>query len=322
MKAKFFSLLLGIFTLSLVGCSKNHNDSTDDDCLWGATYGEVSIHLSIDTTMSVYSRIEYEPDSVASRCTQSHKLRYIVEAYSPNGKMISSIRSFSPDLKMKLPSGRNQIIAWADYVLEDPDRDHYFFTDDFSEMLLWEKELYTGNDSKRIAYSASDIIAVNSKITESKMCLTSPMGVYKLIALDKPSYEVGKIKISYPDGIMAALNLHTDHLNVKWFGVSFLSMPETISAYDILIGSDNVFAEANSTTITARIEVYDTEGKLRSRVKRLSFPMVRGKITEVRAPFFTALEFDPDKPDDPDKPSGGGIGINPDFDEVVEIIVN
>ena len=263
---------------------------------------EVQVHVAVDESLAAYK------DTVYSR-SESMVLRYTANAYQ-GSDIVATVVSMTPDFTMKLPMGDCRICVFVDYVPEGTIEDYHFFTDIFSEILLKNRVNYEPAVAHRIGLYGNEI-ATDSD-THVNITASIAMAQYRLIASDYPDYEIGNIRISFNSAYPAAINGFNGNVCRGWSGLAFNSqcVGETIAA-------DMVFADFDEIMLSARVEVYDTDGKLRARIKSVGIPVRRGGITTVRGPFFTTFEEDDPGPDS----GGSGIEIDPSFttDIVIKI---
>lgn len=298
------ALLAGAFLFT----SCHSDNEVEDPCLRPDYKSSVKVSLDVDVKLSKYKDVSFADDlNRQTRSAEQWQLRYTVCAFQDgksNEVPVASVSSLSPELELSLPLGKYNVVAWADYVSDGSLSSRYFHTDDFSDILLKDKFSYSGIDSHKIGFLGSESLTVSYRTPELKIALSPAMGQYRINATDSPDYTVGKVLVTYPQGVPSSLNVLSGKICHKWYGVSF----ETIPAGEVAF--DNVFAESKEIKVAVKIEVFDDSGRLRARRNFLDIPLVRGGVTFVNAKIYTILD-----PDSGDAPSGGGMGIDGDYDD-------
>lgn len=319
----YFSVISGALCLS--SCHKADPPVENDDCLWDLSVRhKVVVSLENNTRMDFFEDVRLDDDDPlmgpSARNTEEKVWRYTVKAFRHGSTQeIACASGFSPEFEMDLPVGKVDIIAWADYVSPGITKDEYFFTDDFSEILVFSKYPYYANDRFKFGCwgKKSLVLAYNTPVVT--VSLSPAMGQLKIIATDEPRDDVSRIRISYPGRIPSAINGFSGNVCYSWADVGYESYASVDDNGQILLGFDNIFADYTPCTVPIRIEMTRDDGHAVARRLRVEAPVKRGCITEVRGKFYSILEEDPD-PDTPD--SGGGIIIDPDLDETIIIELN
>lgn len=295
------ALMVGTMAVS---CHCHHGDEPEMTPKYN-----VRVHLDNDKWLYLYEK-ENE-----SRGEDSLALRYTVWAVRPGSdKPEATAVTIGSEVDLKLPEGRFRVMAFADYV--DPEnvgKDKYFFTDDYRELLVMDKYGYKGNDEHSQSYwTAADVDVVKEHNCPLYLTLKPTMARVKVVATDTPKFEVGTVRMSFPETVPSAINGYDGRINYRWADVSFDAEPQKK-----MLTGDYFYAPLDQDSIMIRVEIYDKEGKLSARKKFLKIPYIRRGITTVCGPFYNTLEVD----SVPTKPSGGGVGIDPSFDSTVEIPV-
>ena len=118
--------------------------------------------------------------------------------------------------------------------------------------------------------------------------------------------------ISYYD-LPGAIDALTGDVNLKWNDVSFTSYPDgDLLAFDHVLSN-----EKKETSISVKVEIYDDKDELKARVDKITLPLINGGITTLKGNFYSMLI--PEDNDDNGNSGGGGIGIDPEWEETVEI---
>lgn len=318
-----FPSLLAV-ALLLSGCSE-HVEPPEDDCLRPDYRDKVAFSLSVDDSFFHHKDVESYPEETRA---VDYPIRYVVSVYDPSTlqaysvrsddseeepvypKPVASIISDSPEFSLSLSPGKYRVIAWADYEPTERSDNHYFHVDDFTDMLLVDKFGYKGDDDYKNGFSVARDITVSYRTPTVEMTLSTMMAQYRLTASDSPDFAVGRIAVSYPEGVPASMNLLTDKICHHWSGILYHA-----SEGD-LITADNILAETEELTLTVKVEVYDQSGVLRARRNAIQIPLIRGGITNVKAQLFTVKEGEKE----PDN-SSGGMGINDKYDDTIFIVL-
>ena len=313
MRIKYLFLSAMAIVLSVAGmsCSKE-NPLDEDECLREDFKTTFKVNLSVNTSLFPYTEITVSDSISSTRGTGEWHLKYYVAAYkelSGDAYPMTMAVSDSPSVEMSLPLGKYVMVAWADYVNEGDLRSRYFHTDDFKDILLKEKFAYNGNDLQKIGFTGFMEVTVSYRTPEVNVLLKSAMGRYEIDATDKPDYKVGKIVVSYPEGLPSSFNALSGRISHKWNGVQFNAENTALNGESIF---DNVFSEETETIVPIKIEVYDVNGILRARRNRIDIPMVREGITTVNAKIYSILE-------EGEGVGTGGAGIDDRYDDTIEI---
>ena len=280
------------------------NSSLDDDILNGFRT-DLDVYLSIDKSFSDYKDVD--STMFATRGSTAWGLRYCVAAYRRDESepyMVQS--SYDNPIQFNLPPGKYTFVGWADHVPNYDDKSYYFYTDDFSEILLRHKYDYEGNDFAKVAYSGQKDLRVAYTTKSLQIDMNVSVARYKLIATDSATFTPGKVIVSYYD-LPASINPFHKKINGKWNDVSFIS---SVSGKQLAF--DQVLAENSEITVKACVEIFDEKDNLRARVRQVEIPLINGGITTVKGNFFTTLQLD-------EGMTAGGIVIDPEFEETVEI---
>lgn len=325
---KLFYFLLSFSCLGfLSSCHMAQAPEDTDDCIWDLSVRHpVIINLSADKSFEFFQEIRIFDDNeetLGRSADNSLSTRYTVKAYvAGSDKLIAQAVSFTPQVELNLPVGKIDIIAWADYVNHNSYYDKYFFTDEFNEILVLSKFPYVANDPYKLGCwgKLSMVMAYNTPAVD--IDLSNVMGQLRVIATDAPRTDVTNIRISYPGRIPSAINAFTGNVNYSWADVEYATVAEQNDDGMMLLGFDNILADDEPVMVPVRVEMRTADGKVVARRLKVEAPIKRGGITEIRAPFYSILEELP-PPDNPggDDTGDGGVGIKPDIDDEVIIVI-
>ena len=292
------------------GNPSNYKDD-DLDHVWS----DFTLNLSVDKSLVDYQNLD--AGYFGSRDGENWALKYFIAAYRNNNdsEPYMTYTSNTTSIQLSLPPGTYNFVAWAEPVPDLDGKTYYFHTDDFSEMLQKHKYDYKGNDYFKTPYRgvSNQRVAFTTKKVDMEM--KAAFGRYRLIATDKDSavFNPGRIMISYYD-LPGAIHGLTGDINLKWNDVSFTSTADgELLAFDHVLSHDT-----KETSVSFKVEIYDTEDKLRARVNKITIPLINGGITTLKGNFYSMLVPDEDEDDSTSK-GNGGIGIDPEWEETVEI---
>ena len=281
-----------------------NGDGADDEILNGFRT-DLDVYLSLDKSFSEYKDID--STMFASRGSTAWGIRYCVAAYRRDDTEPYVVHSsYDNPVSFSLPPGKYTFVGWADHVPNYDDKSYYFYTDEFSEILLRHKYDYEGNDLAKVAYSGKKELRVAYTTKSLQLDMNVAMARYRLIATDTADFTPGKVLVSYYN-LPASIDPYSGKINGLWNDVSFAS---TVSGKELAF--DQLLAEAEERRVSASVEIYDDRNNLRARVRKVDIPLIKGGVTTVRGNFFTTLQLD-------DGMSAGGIIIDTEFEETVEI---
>lgn len=321
----FLSLPLLTGAVILSSCHKEEPPVENDDCLWDLSVRhKVIVSLDVDARMEFFEDVRLDDDDPVMGCgsrSQEEKVwRYTVKAFRHGSdQVIAWASGFTPEFEMDLPVGKVDVIAWADYVKPGSMVDEYFFTDDFSEILVFSKYPYRPNDRFKFGCWGKSSLVLAYNTPAVSVSLKPAMGQLRIIATDEPRDDVSKIRISYPGRIPSAISAFSGKVCYSWADVGFDSKAVEDDNGQMLLAFDNIFADDTPCTVPIRIEMTRADGYAVARRLRVEAPVKRGGITEVRGKFYSILEEVPE-PDTPD--TGGGITVDPELDETIIIDLN
>lgn len=200
--ASFASLLL------LVGCDVHEFPQESEGSV------ELLLHLEFDTEMPLYKTISYtrKDDSESSVTTSyEHDVRYIIKAYRTDNvvgenRIADTTFIFTRpksavldnDFTIELKEGRYDIRVWTDYVSRGSDKDKYYNTSDFAEVILINRHNHSGNNDHRDAFKGEITVDTRSTTTQSgydtgatieaTIAMSRPMGKYMFVATDGEAF--------------------------------------------------------------------------------------------------------------------------------------
>ena len=326
-------LCLLLLPLTLGGCLFEEPELTSDGEL-GIDPTEVSITADITLDMKL---TELETADLRARTAgegnDAYRHRFIVQAYMDDMATIRQVvyEDVNPDrtrlsvpVSLKLHARNYRLVVWADYVKADSEDDLFYNTEILDP--LTGEEPYRANSEYKDAFHAVQELDLtgyrdqwNAKVPV-KIELARPTARYELVATDVAAFRkvhagaegkfTARVKYSYYLTVgFDALNAEPCHtLMYMSYNKTFDLPAETTDAFTI--GIDYIFTGKEEKEIPIEVEIVDEQGVTVAR-SVLAVPCMKGKNTVIRGNFLTA---DPATADD-------GIGINPGFDEEVDIEV-
>lgn len=320
----FVCCLVGVY---LASCSKSEPEEPEDSCLGDLSVRHpVTVSLDVDNDLDFYKEVSYDPaengdDDARSRSRgNSYSMRYVVKVFKADTRqLVATMYSPTPDFTMDLPVGKMEFIAWADYSLSGSLQDELFLTDDFHELIVASKFPYEANNHHKRASWGLEEKTVAYNTSHVGIRLVPVMAQIQLIATDERKEDVARIRVSYPGRVPCAINGFSGDVCYSWAGVWFDSYPVGINNCETLLAYDNILCNPEETVVPVRIDMTSTSGTVVARSLKVDVPIRRGGITEVRGPFYSIVQGE----DDPGSggTTGGGISIDPGFDDEFEIII-
>lgn len=284
------------------------------------------LHLDYDTNLPYYKTIECTEDARSAE-NQKFDVRYIVKVYpeasDENSKELHSfvftkddVTSLNHSVTMNLKNGHYKFMVWTDYIMEGSDVDLFYVADDFNKIILKERETYQGNTDEKDAFRGTVVSKVSSKVTEARVVMERPVAKFKFISTDiddfmsqfEQTVSINDFKVifSYPGYFPNSYNMHTDGISGTLIVKKFESTMTKISDTEVELGFDYVFAEEEGSSLYVTLEICDKDGNVLSSFTTIEVPLVRGKLTTVKAKFLSSQ-------------SSGGAGIDPDYNGDINI---
>lgn len=303
---KLFLPFLAFFMIALTGC-KDEVEMDEDWCLKNTFQKPLVVDVGLEKSFEKYLDI----DSTFSTRSRSLDLvlKYYVAAYTKDSsEPIAISSSFDNKVEISLFPGKYEFVSWVDYESESNGVGANYYTDDFTELLLRNKYSYSEASIDKLGYRGHKNASIAYTTDSISITTTPAMGQYRLIATDTVGYVPDKVVVTYSSKIPAAINAKDGSFKWWWDDISFTTSPN-----GKILASDFVLSQPSETSVTAIVEVYDSDGYLRARKKDLEIPLINGGITTIRGNFLSILEVD-------DNPANGsGITINPEWDASFDI---
>lgn len=278
------------------------------------------LDMVFDMEMPLYKIVEYGEQKTRSSFDE-YDVRYKVNVFDgkdqDNNDVLYSFVFTKDDVSVldhtvtiPLPRGEYRFAVWTDYVIQDTELDLFYDSDDFNYISFAEGD-HIGSNDMRDAFMGVLVSEVSKDIAQGCIEMKRPMGKFNFIASDAGNYDLDGYKVifNYKGFVPSAFNLHTSKPTDSKAGVRFSSGFKRLNDNEAELGFDYVFVNGKETVVSVFVEVYDPAGKLLSRSTSIDVPVVRSKLTTVKAEFLT-ME------------SGGGVSLDPDYDGEFNILTD
>ncbi len=336
--------LLASLLLLLIGCDVHEfpQEEPDTPPIYSGTI-PFTLHLDCHTEIPLHQEITYITRSAEAET--EHDVRYIVNIYrSENARDFSReadttivftqslTEERSHSLQLELEQGLYNFIVWSDHVDKGSDRDKYYDTTDFAEIIYSDRKNYEGNNDYKDSFRGTRQVKVEYTATASgdaerqevTIPLERPFAKYKLIATDLEEFvrritekqfasgatslhivnpEEYRVIFRYTGYMPCSYNMFTNKPADAWTGISFESQLKPLDEQEVELGFDYVFVNGTETKISVAVEVYDKNGKQVSRSNTIDIPIIRNKLTIVQGRFLTY------------RAATGNMGINPGYED-------
>ena len=319
---RYTAFSLASMTLLLTACSTKeapeYVEPPEDSCLTDLSARHpVTVTLIDDNSFDESPSIGYPIAIPASRSIESPRRRYVVKAfYQRTDRLVAEGASFDNHVTLSLPVGKITIIAWADYTVKEIPSDSYYFTDEWDELLLVDRHPYIANDFMKSAAWGRIDMAMAYNMTSLDLPLRQATGGFRLIATDAPNDGVTNITISYKKSVPCAIDGFTGSLSHAWDGCLFTGKTYDFGDGNTLLGFDIFPADDSEKIVPVSVTMRDADNRIVAYVDNIDIPVHRGKITKVFAPFYSIREPHPSE-----IPGGGGVNINPTFNNEIVIVI-
>lgn len=245
-------------------------------------------------------------------------------------------------LRIRLKKGKYRFVVWSDYVKQGSDDDHLYSTASFDNISL-SGDTYVGNTDIKDAFEGRIDSEVSKTINEVTIEMCRPVGKFKFIStdveefishiltvkgLDKSqidainkgnlsdnqskslvNFDDYKVVFRYNGYIPTNYNIFTSKPIDSDLGLNFSSQVTQISDTEAELGFDYIFVNSSESTICVSVEIYDAEDELIAGFNPVNVPIVRGKLTLVKAKFLTS-------------DLAGGVSVIPDYDGEYNFLID
>lgn len=293
----------------------------------GENYVRMTFHLLYDEEMPPYKDLTFDSKSFSQspELPPSYAMRTVLKVYEgePGGTWSTvpywkteiiddDYSSLDREISVMLPPKRFRAFVWSDFVRTDGS-DNFFSLDGFPEVRQ-SSSLNTGGDFKSSFYAVDiarmdEIMELNASVTHDvEMIRPSAKILFFASDLDDYIAELRKraAAISGPESITPqSINIESYSLKVTYLGFlpdtwnireGFASDSSTGHTYlghakmnedgTLAFGSDYVLSGVESS-VDIMLEIFDSAGKLITRLNQLTIPISKGKTTTVTGRMMT-----------------------------------
>ena len=236
--------------------------------------------------------------------------------------MESELESSDYKIRMDLTEDTYDFRVWVDYTDINDKSDKYYNTENFSEIILADRNNHSGSNDYREVFIGNTTATVYNpeyytgiiadKIDNSATIqMHRPQGKFQINSTDLKTFfskhsGVSSLKgytavIRYTGYMPCSFNMFTDRPSDSWTGMSFTSEITELNDEEAILGFDYIFVNGGTTTMNIALEVYDPKGKMVASTNPLEVPVMRDRLTIVNGQFLTSH-------------ASGGIYINTDFE--------
>ena len=191
-----------ILTLHQTGCDVHEFPSTEGESV------PFALHLTFETEMPLYKEINVMRGASEAAAVPRHDIRYIVKVYRTDNRREENRREDTTYVfthgdterldytaHMELPEGNYTFRVWADYTDTGREEDKYYRTDDFSEIILSDRENHPGSNDYRDAFRGVTTATVTDPshytgaasteiVNEAYVEMRRPMGKFQIVSTD------------------------------------------------------------------------------------------------------------------------------------------
>ncbi len=287
--------------------------------------GLASSQLQLTLTLPGNEFPDYQ--SYRTRATAGYALRGVVEAYLEGGDkpvfhqiLPLVLNEGSYRLTAELPSGKYNLLVWADYAVAGTTAD--LFYDAASLQAVTFTDPYTaGTEVREVFYNTTSVAIATGLTTSHFLALERPLAKYRLLAddiaryrslmstNDYPPLEELSITVQYEGYLPCSFDVGTGKPNNSRVGCSYNAVLPAITAAmtKVEVANDYVFVNGSESSVRLTVLVKDKNGKTISRVQGVEVKYKRGMVTTVEGDFLTAGVVNP------------GINIDTNWDGEYEV---
>lgn len=299
---------------------------------------EFVLKLNYDTNLPLYKIVEYEDDT-RNKVSEEYDVRHIIKVFEAEAEgaearvelyhfefIEDDITELNTTVTLSIIPGNYNFIVWSDYVKEGNHASLHYDTNHFEEIAL-QGETHVGSDDFRDAFRGTVVSEVSDTTVEATVEMTRPMAKFNFVTTDVEDFIVKitsegitpsstnvdltqyKAVFRYQGFMPFSYNMFTDKPADSKTGVSFESSLHHLSNGEAELGFDYVFVNGSESTMVVSVEIYDGQGNIVSNFKPVDVPLIRSKLTTVKARFLTSDAM-------------GGVSIIPDYDGEHNIEIN
>lgn len=298
---------------------------------------EFILYLDYETEMPLHKVVEYSTTKGTLTSQQEYDTRYLVKVYDAEDlKGEEELYSFvftkedvselGQSLTLMLYKGHYRFVVWTDFVPHETQSDYHYMTDRYDYLTLPEGSRIGSNDMMD-AFTGSVVSEVTDGLNQAEVIMTRPLAKFNFVSTDLSDF-VSRVKgrnatnqnnrfnledytvvFIYNGFVPSAYNLHERKPVDATSGVFFRSKIRQINDTEAEMGFDYLFVNGEESRISVKLEVYDVDGTRLSSFPPVEVPLMRSKLTTVKANFLTSE-------------AGGGVTVLPDYDGEHNIVVD
>ena len=224
------------------------------------------------------------------------------------------------ELELPLPLGTYEVAVWS-HLRKHGEAPHFYEPNNFRGIYIISNN-YDGNTNYRDAFRGRadlDLMTVTNTgpATVYDVEMHRPMGKFELVTIDLSEFldheterrhlmtranaEDYRVVISYPNYYPNGYNLLSDDISAG-SGYQFETRMIVTGESEASMGFDYVFIRKGvQVPVQVRVQVYDFNGNIVASTQVIDIPIQRDHHTVLRGAFLSMN-------------TGGGVGINPDYD--------
>lgn len=299
---------------------------------------EFALELSYDTNLPLYKIVEYEEDTRSAEAVK-YDVRYIVKVFDAEAEGVEAreelynfefikddISELNTTLTLQVVPGNYNFVVWSDYVISGDEVESYYDAEYFEQVALVGDKHVGGNDF-RDAFRGAVVSEVSEDVNRGYVDMSRPMAKFNFVSTDVEDFIVKvasagitpsgadvdlndyKAVFHYQGFMPYSYNMFTDKPADSKSSVSFECGINRLNDAEAELGFDYVFVNGSESVVVVSVDIYDSKDRLISSFKPIEVPLVRSKLTTVRARFLTSE-------------AEGGVTIIPDYDGEYNFEVN
>lgn len=305
---------------------------------------KVTLKIKCQTDFAGNYVVTKAPIDPSQEVPSKYDRRYVVEIrngeYDDNIVKTFNITRAADDVSdllitTDLKSRKYNVVVWMDYILKGTNQDLYYKCDNGTKLsaihLPGKAQYIAGTDYKDGQHYLSLLDLTKyagqwyAEVTVD-VPLQRPMAKISVLSTDIQKYaeslgytgdlselaKTMKVEISYNGYLPTGFNALTGRLNDAEVGFGYEYRPMYPSLFETnkytLIGSDYVFVNGESSSVTITVVIKDGQGQVINEVGSIVVPIFKNKETIVTDKFFTKDYFP-------------GFGIDPSFDGEFNVYV-
>lgn len=268
------------------------------------------------------------PGLELSRGGDECKMRFTVNLYQ-DGKMLDSRqlivdprqdRTYLTNILFEhLQRKEYSVAVWCEYV----DANGKSLSFEYEQITyITQYKPYRGTTDDKDAFSVSKVEDLREAEGEvqDKLTLTRPFGKFRIVANDvekfmedrgytKEQIDKMTVRLVYTSFFPCAYNALTNKPNDAGTGYEYTGGVSWVYEEDVkglMLTFDFVWVNGIESAVTAMLVIYDENGKEVASSSGINIPYKRGYLTTIIGAYFS-------------NSGGSGIGINTDFDGIIDI---